>query len=66
MNKSYTPKGHKRKLYSLTNEAIKVFKKAQLEGDYSREGDVLNDLVSKDPKKRCKAQKAILRARKSV
>lgn len=64
--KHYTPKGFKRKGFTLSNRTIKVLKVAATEGGYSREGDLLEDLVSKDSKLRCKAQKAILQARKAV
>jgi len=63
---SYLPGGSKRKFFTLKNTTIKVLKIAQTEGGYSRGGDVLDDLVCKDAKRRCKAQKAILKARKSL
>jgi len=66
MNKPYIPKGYKRKGYTLRPDVIKVFKMAQVEGGYAREGDLLGDLVSKDTKKRHKAEEAISKARKSV
>jgi len=64
--KHYYPKGFKRKGYTLSFKTIKVFKIAQANGGYSRDGDLFEDLVSSDVEKRCKAQKAILKARKSV
>ncbi len=64
--KHYTPKGFKRKGYTLTPKTIKVLKAAQVAGGYAREGDLFEDLVSSDAKKRCKAQKAVLKARKSL
>jgi len=64
--KHYTPKGFKRKGFTLSDRTIKVLKMAAAEGSYAREGDLFEDLVSNDSKKRCKAQRAIARARKSV
>ena len=63
---AYLPKGYKRKAFTMKKSSVKIFKIAQAEGGYERDGDILDDLVSNDSKKRCKAQKAILKARKSV
>lgn len=63
---NYIPKGYKRKGFTMKPSTVKVLKLAQLEGGYARDGDLFDDLVSSDAKKRCKAQKAILKARKSL
>ena len=62
----YLPKGYKRKCFTMKHISVKILKIAQANGEYERDGDLLDDLVSTDPQKRCKAQKAILKARKSV
>ena len=66
MNKPYIPKGYRRKFFTMKSRSISIFEAAQAFGHYKRSGDLLDDLVSKDAKKRCKAQKSILNARKSV
>jgi len=60
------PKGHKRYPFDLTPGTIAIYRLAKAMGDYTRPGQVLEDLASNDEKKRKKALKAIEDARKHL